>query len=114
MQDGGDTASAHGLYRVDQITVRMEFLHVVAAADGAAVDQDVGDGAAAGGKAEGVLQAWAEWVVVEFHHEWSWGDVVEVLEDVLEEKISLGGREEERRFEVCSPSPSGCADSRIC
>jgi len=61
----------------------MQIFHVVAAADRAPVDQDVGDCSTARGFEERGLQARAVLVEVQFDDVGGWGYCVEVEEDVL-------------------------------
>lgn len=81
--NGHDALAAHGSDGVDELAAVVQRLDVVAAADGLAVDEDVGHGAAARGLFEGVLQARAEGVLVEFDDVGCGRDCVLFEEDVL-------------------------------
>ena len=78
-----DAFGAHALDLVDQFAAHVEGLDVIPAADALAVDEHVGHGASAGGFGQGGLQAGAQGVRVEFHHEGRGHDGVFLEQDVL-------------------------------
>jgi hypothetical protein len=81
--DARKTLAAKIAYLVHQFALHVQRFHVIAAADGFAVDEDVGNGPSAGKGLKGRLKFWSSRMFVDLDDVRRWNDRVEVLKNVL-------------------------------